>query len=65
MLDGILELLIEAERSVDEICAGGAYERETVLKIWKLLSRAEYKRTQAAPGTKITPKPSAATAAIR
>jgi len=56
VLDGILELLIEAERSVDDICAGGAYERKTVLRIWKLLDRAEYKRYQAAPGTKITPK---------
>lgn len=56
ILDGILELLIEAERSVDDICANDKYDRDTVMRIWKLLDRAEYKRYQAPPGTKITPK---------
>ena len=56
VLDGILELLIEAEQSVDDICSNEKFERETVLRIWKLLDRAEYKRYQAAPGTKTTPK---------
>jgi NAD+ synthase len=30
------------------------FERATVLRVWKLLDRAEYKRRQAPPGVKIT-----------
>jgi NAD+ synthase len=52
ILDGILEGLIEHDLSVSEIVARG-YERDTVLKIWKLLDRAEYKRRQSAPGVKV------------
>jgi NAD+ synthase len=56
VLDDILEHLIEYERSVDEICALTGQSEELVLRIWKMLDRAEYKRYQAAPGTKITIK---------
>jgi len=52
-LDGILARLIEGEASIDEVVAAG-YERATVLRVWKLLDRAEYKRRQAPPGVKIT-----------
>jgi len=52
-LDGILHLLIEGEASIDEAVAAG-HERATVLRVWKLLDRAEYKRRQAPPGVKIT-----------
>lgn len=54
VLDDILEQLIEDEKSVDEICIDPDYPRDLVLRIWKMLDRAEYKRYQAAPGTKIT-----------
>ena len=30
------------------------FDRPTVLRVWKLLDRAEYKRRQAPPGVKIT-----------
>jgi NAD+ synthase len=53
ILDAILALLIEGEASIDEIVAQG-FERATVLRVIKLLDRAEYKRRQAPPGVKIT-----------
>lgn len=52
-LDAILEGLIEREQGVDELVAAG-HMRETVIRVWKMLDRAEYKRRQAAPGIKIT-----------
>jgi NAD+ synthase len=53
ILDGILECLIEQEMTVEQIIAKG-FERATVLKVWRLLDLAEYKRRQAPPGVKIT-----------
>ncbi|MCC7281682.1 MAG: NAD+ synthase [Acetobacteraceae bacterium] len=53
VLDAILECLVEGEKSVDEL-AGDGFDRATVLRVWKLLDRAEYKRRQAPPGVKIT-----------
>ena len=53
VLDGILAGLVEGERSVDELVAAG-YERATIVRVWKMLDRAEYKRRQAPPGVKIT-----------
>jgi NAD+ synthase len=55
MLDGILERLVEREEPVAAIVAAG-FDRDTVLKVARLLDLAEYKRRQAAPGVKITPK---------
>ncbi len=52
-LDGILAGLIEGERSVDDLVAQG-FDRATVLRVWRMLDRAEYKRRQAPPGVKIT-----------
>lgn len=52
-LDDILAGLVDRYESLDTICARG-HSRETVEKVWTLLDRAEYKRRQAAPGTKIT-----------
>jgi len=53
ILDGILAGLIEGERDVDQMVADG-YDRATVLRVWRMLDRAEYKRRQAPPGVKIT-----------
>ncbi|MBU6497778.1 MAG: NAD+ synthase [Rhodospirillales bacterium] len=55
VLDAILQGLVEGEQSVDAMVAAG-FERATVLRVWKLLDRAEYKRRQAPPGVKITPR---------
>ncbi|MBN8965500.1 MAG: NAD+ synthase, partial [Rhizobiales bacterium] len=55
VLDVILERLVEREESVATIVASG-FDRDTVLKVERLLNIAEYKRRQAAPGVKVTLK---------
>jgi NAD+ synthase len=52
-LDAILAGLIEGEQSVHQLVEQG-HDRETVVRVWKMLDRAEYKRRQAPPGVKIT-----------
>ena len=52
MLDDILECLIEKEMSVDDI----KHDSGTVLRVWQMLDRNEYKRRQAPPGPKVTTK---------
>jgi NAD+ synthase len=53
VLDGILAGLVEGEQSVSDLVAQG-FDRETVVRVWKMLDRAEYKRRQAPPGVKIS-----------
>jgi NAD+ synthase len=53
VLDPILQRLIEHEEPLETIIAAG-FERETVTRIDHLLTIAEYKRRQAAPGVKVT-----------
>ncbi|MGP0094058.1 MAG: NAD+ synthase [Xanthobacteraceae bacterium] len=53
VLDAILERLVEREEPIASIVASG-FDRETVLKIDRMLNLAEYKRRQAAPGVKVT-----------
>jgi NAD+ synthase len=55
VLDPILERLVEREEPIAEIIAAG-FDRDTVLRIERLLNIAEYKRRQAAPGVKVTAK---------
>ncbi|MDH4100906.1 MAG: NAD+ synthase [Nitrospirota bacterium] len=55
VLDPILQLYIEEDRSPDEI-VGRGFEQETVMKVLKLVDTNEYKRRQAPPGVKITPR---------
>jgi len=55
LLDRILEAYVEHDRSPGEIIASGLPE-ETVLEVVRMVDRAEYKRRQAPPGIKITPK---------
>jgi NAD+ synthase len=52
VLDAILMGLVEEELSVDELAARG-HDRALVLRVWRMLDRAEYKRRQAPPGVKI------------
>ena len=54
-LDPILKAYVEDDLSFDEIVAQGN-EPEVVKKIIDLVDRSEYKRRQAAPGIKITPR---------
>jgi NAD+ synthase len=53
VLDAILEQLVEREQPVAEIVAAG-YDRDTVVRVERMLNLAEYKRRQAAPGVKVT-----------
>jgi NAD+ synthase len=55
ILDQILERLVEREESVATIVAAG-FDRETVMKVERMITLAEYKRRQAAPGVKVTLK---------
>ncbi|MDD3726044.1 MAG: NAD+ synthase [Candidatus Ratteibacteria bacterium] len=54
-LDGILKEYIEKDKNFTEIVSSG-FDRETVRKVIAMVDRSEYKRRQAPPGTKITPK---------
>ncbi|MBF0391697.1 MAG: NAD+ synthase [Alphaproteobacteria bacterium] len=53
VLDDILQVLIEAEGSIDEAIARG-HDEAIVRRVWRMLDFAEYKRRQAPPGVKIT-----------
>ena len=55
MLDQILGRLVELEEPVAAIVEAGL-DRDTVLRVERLLHAAEYKRRQAAPGVKVTLK---------
>jgi NAD+ synthase len=52
VLDPILLGLVEHEKSVDQLVSEG-FDRETVVRIERLLHLAEYKRRQAPPGVKL------------
>jgi len=55
LLDGILHAYVEENRSHDEIEALG-FDRKIVEKVIRMVDRNEYKRRQAAPGIRITPR---------
>lgn len=55
ILDQIIHYYIEEDLSSAEIIERG-FERQVVEKVIKDIDRAEYKRRQAPPGVKITPK---------
>ncbi len=53
VLDAILQRLVEGEEPISDIVAAG-FDRDTVMKVERMLYLAEYKRRQAAPGVKVT-----------
>ncbi len=55
ILDKILVAYIEEQKDIDEILQMG-YSKELVIKVIKMVEKAEYKRRQAAPGLKVTSK---------
>ncbi len=55
VLDPILQLYVEDDRSAEEIVALG-FDPEMVTRVITMVDRSEYKRRQAPPGIKITPK---------
>ena len=54
-LDPILQAFVEEDRTLDEIVAQG-FDAADVRRVMTLVTRSEYKRRQAAPGLKITPR---------
>ena len=54
-LDAVIEDYVEEDRSPEDLIAGGA-DPALVWKVVGMVDRAEYKRRQAPPGVKITPK---------
>jgi NAD+ synthase (glutamine-hydrolysing) len=55
VLDPIIEGYVEEDRSPEDIVAAG-FDRDLVDRVVGWIDRAEYKRRQAPPGVKITPK---------
>jgi NAD+ synthase (glutamine-hydrolysing) len=55
LLDPILKAYVEEDRSLEEIVALG-FDPKVVAEVARLVDASEYKRRQAAPGVKITPK---------
>jgi NAD+ synthase (glutamine-hydrolysing) len=55
LLDRILEAYVERDQGREEMVAAGM-PAETVDEVIRLVDRSEYKRRQAAPGIRITPK---------
>ena len=51
----MLERLVEREEPIASIVAAG-FDRDTVMRVERMLNLAEYKRRQAAPGVKVTLK---------
>jgi NAD+ synthase/NAD+ synthase (glutamine-hydrolysing) len=56
ILDAVLEDYVEAAHSAEQIAADHGFDLEVVRRIVRMVDRAEYKRQQAAPGIKISPK---------
>ncbi len=55
VLDGILTMLVDQEASVAECIAAG-FAQDDVMRVQGLLYASEYKRFQAAPGTRLSPR---------
>ncbi len=55
VLDPIIQAYVEEDMSAREIAALG-FDEQTVARVIRMIDRSEYKRRQAAPGIKITPK---------
>jgi NAD+ synthase (glutamine-hydrolysing) len=55
VLDPILEAYVEQDRSLAEIVEMG-FDEKLVSRVIRMVDTNEYKRRQAAPGVKITPR---------
>jgi len=56
ILDNILEDYVEDYHSAGQIASERGYDIKVVRDVIRMIERSEYKRQQAAPGLKITPK---------
>jgi len=55
ILDEILKMYVEQDKSIDYITKKG-FDRDTTARVVRMVDRSEYKRRQAPPGIKITPR---------
>jgi NAD+ synthase (glutamine-hydrolysing) len=55
VLDPILQAYVEEDKDLDQIVAMG-FDAETVAEVIRMVDRSEYKRRQAPPGVRITPR---------
>ena len=55
VLDGILEILVDQDGAISD-CVAAGFAREDAQRVEKLLFMSEYKRFQAAPGTRLSKK---------
>jgi len=56
ILDAVLEDYVEDSHSAEQIAGDRGFDIEIVRRVIRMVDRAEYKRQQAAPGIKISPK---------
>jgi NAD+ synthase (glutamine-hydrolysing) len=56
ILDAVLEDYVEDAHSAERIAHDRGFDIEVVRRVVRMVDRAEYKRQQAAPGIKISPK---------
>jgi NAD+ synthase/NAD+ synthase (glutamine-hydrolysing) len=56
VLDNILEDYVEDSHCPEQIASNRGYDLKLVRDVVRMIERSEYKRQQAAPGLKITPK---------
>jgi len=56
VLDAVLEDYVEDLHSAEQIAADRGFDIDLVRRVLRMVDRAEYKRQQAAPGLKISPK---------
>ena len=56
ILDEILKKYVEEGKSYTEIAVENKFDPQLIKKVIKMVDRNEYKRRQAPPGVKITPK---------
>jgi NAD+ synthase/NAD+ synthase (glutamine-hydrolysing) len=56
ILDAVLEDYVEDAHFAEQIAADRGFDIELVRRVVRMVDRAEYKRQQAAPGIKISPK---------
>jgi NAD+ synthase (glutamine-hydrolysing) len=55
VLDPILQAYVEEDKSLADLLAAG-FDEETIKRVITMVDRNEYKRRQAPPGVKITPR---------
>ncbi|MFZ0732522.1 MAG: NAD+ synthase [Candidatus Sulfotelmatobacter sp.] len=56
VLDPVLEDYVEDSHSIEQIAADRKIDIDSVRRVARMIDRTEYKRQQAAPGLKISPK---------